>query len=78
MLGKKIVGKKCENTFLYSHEYRDQIMEGKECAKQFFKKHNNSASKKCLAKIVAKKCEKTFFYIITRISCPKNGGGKRA
>ena len=23
-VGKKIVGKKCEKTFLYSHEYRDQ------------------------------------------------------
>jgi len=25
-VGKKIVGKKCENVFLYSHEYRDQKM----------------------------------------------------
>ena len=28
-VGKKIVGKKCENVFLYSHEYRDQKMGGK-------------------------------------------------
>jgi len=25
-VGKKIVGKKCENVFLYSHEYCDQKM----------------------------------------------------
>ena len=27
-VGKKIVGKKCKNVFLYSHEYRDQKMGG--------------------------------------------------
>jgi len=31
--------KKCENRFLYSHEYRDQKMEGQKFAKQFFQKH---------------------------------------
>ena len=28
IVGEKIVGKKCENVFLYSQEYRDQIMGG--------------------------------------------------
>jgi len=28
-VGKKIVGKKCEKKFLYSHEYHDQKMVGK-------------------------------------------------
>jgi len=36
-----------KHLFLYSHEYRDQKMGGKERAKQFFQKRTNSASKKC-------------------------------
>jgi len=47
MLGKKIVGKSAKTRFLYSHEYRDQKMGGKERVKQFFQKHTNSATKKC-------------------------------
>jgi len=35
-VGKKIVGKKCENVFLYSHEYRDQKMCGKNARNNFF------------------------------------------
>ena len=61
-VGKKIVGKKAKNVFLYSHEYRDQKMRGIKRAKQFFQKHTNSASKKCWEKIVGKKCEKRFLY----------------
>jgi len=38
-VGKKIVAKKCEKLFLYSHEYRDKKWEGKKRAKQFFQKH---------------------------------------
>jgi len=59
---KKIVGKKCENVFLYSHEYRDQKMRGKKLAKQFFQKHPNSASKKCLEKNLRKIVRKRFLY----------------
>jgi len=70
MLGQN-VGKKCENRFLYSHEYREKNW-GKR-AKQFFQKHTNSATKKCWEKIVGKKCEKAFF-IFARISWPKNWG----
>ena len=43
---EKNVGKSAKNFFLYSHEYRDQKMEGTKRAKQFFQKHTNSASKK--------------------------------
>jgi len=46
--------------FLYSHEYRDQKMGGKERAKQFFKKLKNSASEKCEKKIVGKSAKKRF------------------
>ena len=28
-VGKKIVGKKCEKRFLYSHEYRELKIDGK-------------------------------------------------
>ena len=47
MLGNKSLEKSAKTRFLYSHEYRDQKMGGKERAKLFFQKHNNSASKKC-------------------------------
>ena len=53
-VGKKIVGKKCEKRFLYSHEYRDQKMWGTKRPKQFFQKHTNSASKKDGEKITGK------------------------
>jgi len=44
MLGKKSLEKSAKTRFLYSHEYLDQRMGGKESAKQFFQKHTNSAS----------------------------------
>jgi len=72
---KKSSEKSAKNVYLYSHEYRDQKMGGTKRAKQFFQQHTNSASKKCWEKIIGKKCEKRFF-IFTRISRPKNGGGK--
>ena len=73
-VGKKIVGKKCEKRFLYSHEYRDQKIGGTKRAKLFLQKHTISASKKCLEKIVGKNCEKPFFYIPTNIVTKKWGG----
>ena len=54
-VGKQIVGKNAKSVFLYSHEYRDQKMGGTKRAKQFFQKHINSASKKCLGKNRRKK-----------------------
>ena len=63
------------NVFLYSHEYRDQKLGGKERPKQFFQKHTNSVRKNVGKKIVRIKCE-TSFIIFTRISWPKKGGEK--
>ena len=75
-VGKKIVGK-MRNVFLYSHEYRDQKLGGKERPKQFCQKHTNSVRKNVGKKIVRKKCETSFFKF-TRIAWPKMGGKKRA
>ena len=61
MLGKKSLEKSAKTRFLYSHEYRDQKMGGKERAKQFFKKHTNRASKKCEEKNRRKKFRKNLF-----------------
>ena len=74
MLGKKSSEKCAKNVFLYSHEYRDQKIEGTKRAKQFFQKHTNSASKKCLEKNRRKKIEKNVFFISTQISLPKKWG----
>ena len=50
-VGEKNRWKKSAKTrFLYSHEYRDQKMGGKERAKQFFQKYTNSACKNILKK----------------------------
>ena len=76
-VGKKIVGKKCEKRFFYSHEYRDQKMGGEKSAKQFFKKHTNSASKKCRGKNRRKEVRKTFFNIHKNIVTKKWGGKTR-
>ena len=50
-------------------------MGGTKLAKQFFQKHTNSGSKKCLEKNLRKIVRKTFFYINTNIMT-KNGGNK--
>ena len=63
---EKIVGKKCEKRFSYSHNYRYKIWGGKR-AKQFFRNTRIVRSKNVGKKIVGKKCEKRFF-IFTRIS----------
>ena len=61
MFGKKSSEKSEKNVFLYSHKYRYQKMGGKKRAKQFFQKHKNSESKKCLEKKRRKKVRKSFF-----------------
>jgi len=76
-VGKKIVGKKCEKHFLYSHEIRDQKMWGKTARNNFSRNTRIVREKNVGKNIVGKKCEKSFF-ILTRISRPKNGGKKRA
>ena len=46
-------------------------MGGGKCAKQFFQKHKNSASKKCWEKNRLKKVRKKVFYIHTNIVTTK-------
>jgi len=65
-VGKKIVGKKTKNVFLYSHEYRDQKMGEKNSRNNFSRNPRIVRSKNVGEKIVGKKCEKRFF-ICTRI-----------
>ena len=62
MLGKKSMEKSAKKRFLYSHEYRTKKMGGKIPAKQFFKKHTNSGTKKVGKKIVGKKVRKRVLY----------------
>jgi len=61
-LGKKSSVKSAKKRFLYSHEYSDQKMRGKKCAKQIFQKHMNSARQKCWEKIVGKSAKNRFLY----------------
>ena len=61
-MGKKIVGKKGEKTFLYSRKYRDTKKVWEKRAKQVFQKHPNSACKKCWEKNLRNKGQKRFLY----------------
>jgi len=76
-VGKKSSEKSAKNVSLYSHEYRDQKIGGTKRAKQLFRKHTNSASKKCWEKNRRKKVRKMFFYIYTN-TVTKKWGGKSA
>ena len=58
---KKIVLKKCENTFfINTHEYRDQKMGGKNARKFFFPKSQVYREIKTMEKNRLEKCEKRF------------------
>ena len=72
IVGKKIVGKKCEKLFLHSLEYRDQKMVGK-YARNNFSRNSRIVRKKNVEKNSRKKVRKTFFNIHTK-SRPKKGG----
>ena len=61
MLGKKSLEKSAKNVFLYSHEYRDQKMGGKNARKNFSRNTLIVRAKNVGKKIVGKKCEKGFF-----------------
>ena len=76
-IGKKIVSKSAKKRFLQSYECFDKKWGrgGGKCAKQFFQKHTNSASKKCWEKNRSKKGQKTFF-IFSRYSYQEMVGGK--
>jgi len=64
-VGEKIDGKKCEKAFFIFARISYQKNGGKKPAKQFFKKHTNTATKKVGKKIVGKKVRKRVFYIRT-------------
>ena len=66
-VGKKPSEKSAKNVFLYSHEYRDQKMGGKNAQNNFSRNIRIVRRKNVGKKIVGKKCEKRFF-IFTRIS----------
>ena len=71
MLGKKSSEKSAKNVFLYSHEYRDQKMGGKNARNNFSINTLIVRAKNVGKKIVGKKCEKPFFYIHTNIVTKK-------
>jgi len=75
-VGKKIVGKKGEQTFFIFKRITWPIKGGK-TRETNFQKHTNRAIKNVPKKIVGKKGEKTYF-IFTRISLQKLRGKKRA
>ena len=66
MLEKKSSQKSANTRFLYSHEYRDQKMEGKNARNNLYRNTRIVRAKK-LGKNRLKKCDNTFF-IFTRIS----------
>ena len=70
-----IVGKKWEKRFLYSHEYRELKMGGKNARNNFSRNTRIVRAKNVGEKNCRKKMRITFF-IFTRISWPKIGGKK--
>ena len=74
-MGKKLSERSEKNVFLYSQEYREQKMGGKNERNNFSRNTLIVRAKNVGEKIVGKKREKRFF-IFTQISLPKNGGVK--
>ena len=62
MLGKKSSQKIAKNVFLYSHEYRDQKMGGKNVRNNFSRNTRIVRAKNVGKKIVGKKWEKSLSY----------------
>ena len=61
-VGQKLSQESAKTRFLYSHEYLDQKMGGKNARNNFSRKTRIVPRKNVGKKIVAKKCENTFFY----------------
>ena len=77
MLGKKSSQKIAKTRFLYSQEYRDQKLGGKNARNNFFQKHTNSANEKCCERNRHKRNAKNVFiyihtYIVTKKWLEKN------
>ena len=64
MLGRKTSEKSAKNVFLYSHEYRDQKMGGKNPRNNFSRNTRIVRPKNDGQKIVGKKWEKHLFLFI--------------
>ena len=65
---EKIVGKKCEERFLYSHEYRDQKMRGIKREKKILPETHVYREQKTMEKNRTQKAQIHVFFINTRIS----------
>ena len=74
---KKIVGKKYEKRFLYSHEYRDEKMGEQNARNNFYIDTLIVRAKNVVEKNRRKKVRKTFVYIHTNIVTKKWGGKTR-
>ena len=77
MLGKKLSQNTAKTRFLYSHEYRDQKMEGKNAQNNISRNTRIVPAKKLRKKIVSKKAKTRFLYSY-EYRDQKMGGGKRA
>ena len=75
-VGKKIVGKKWENVFFLSQEYRDQKMGGKN-ARNNFSSNTLIVRAKNVGKKIVEKSAKNVFYMHTNIFTKKWGGKTR-
>jgi len=69
---KKTSEKSANNVSIYSHEYRDQKMGGKN-ARNNFSRNTRIVQEKKLGKNSTEKVRKTFFYIHTNIVTKKWG-----
>jgi len=65
----------CENFFLFSHEYRELKMGGRNARNNFSRNKRIVRSKNFGQKIVGKKCGKSFLY--SHEYREKNGRGKK-
>ena len=61
-VGKKSSEKNAKKRFLYSHEYRDHKMGGKNARNNFSRNTRIVRTKKCSENNRRKNCEKTFFF----------------
>jgi len=75
MLGKKSSKESAKKRFLYSHEYRDQKMGGKD-ARNNFSRNTRIVRAKKFGKKSSEKSAKELFYIHTNMVTNKWGGGK--
>ena len=77
MLVKKSSEKCAKKVFLFSHEYRELKMVGRNARNNFSRNTRIVRSKNFGQKIVGKKCEKRFFYIHTNTLKKMVGEKKR-